>query len=44
LRPRFDARLVLLGLKSRTTMSQGGPRGWLSDRLVTTILPISASL
>ena len=42
--PAADARLTLLGLKSGTTISQGWPRGWLGDCLVTTILPIPASL
>src|SRR6185312_16408081 len=44
LSPASDARLMLLGLKSGTTISQGWPRGWWAGCLVTNILPIPASL
>jgi len=42
--PASDAKLMLLRLKSGTTISQGWPRGWWAGCLVTNILPIPASL
>ena len=44
LRPAGDARLMLLGSKSGTTISRDWPRVWWAGCLVTNILPIPASL